>query len=160
MAPSGTDAARAETLMAFDFGHRRIGVAVGNRQFGTASALDTLISPPSGPDYAAIGALIREWQPTRLVVGQPLGLDGKANDMSRAADKFARKLAHEFNLPIERVDERHSSVEAEDMIRTARRAGRKRRARSTDVDKLAAQVILQSWLDRNGSQSSDHAPSD
>ncbi|MFK7887386.1 MAG: Holliday junction resolvase RuvX [Gammaproteobacteria bacterium] len=152
--------AHDETLLAFDFGRRRIGVAVGNRRFGTASALDTLICAPSGPDYAAIGALIKEWQAARLVVGAPLGLDGKANDMSRAADKFSRKLAHEFNLPIERIDERHTSVEAEDMIRSARRGGRKRRARSTDVDKLAAQVILQSWLDRNRTLPTDHAAPD
>ncbi|MFK8018040.1 MAG: Holliday junction resolvase RuvX [Gammaproteobacteria bacterium] len=137
-----------ETLMAFDFGLRRIGVAVGNRGLRTANAIDTLHSK-SGPDYAAIGKLIDEWQPARLIVGAPLGLDGKPNDMSRAADRFARKLAHEFNLPIERIDERHSSVEAEDMIRTARRAGRKRRSRSADVDKLAAQVILSSWLNRH-----------
>lgn len=145
-----------ETLLGFDFGLRRIGVAVGNRQFGTASALDTLICPPSGPDYNAIGALVREWRPARLIVGSPVSLDGKENDMTRAADKFARKLAHEFNLPIERVDERHTSVEAEDMIRRARQAGRKRRARATDVDKLAAQVILQSWLDRQPLSAREH----
>lgn len=147
-----------ETLLGFDFGLRRIGVAVATRRFGQASALDTLLCTPSGPDYAAIGALIREWRPARLVVGAPLSLDGSENDMSRAADKFARKLAHEFNLPIERIDERHSSVEAEDIIRRARRAGRKRRARSADVDKLAAQVILQSWLDQHPTRDSHAAP--
>ena len=147
-----------ETLLGFDFGLRRIGVAVATRQFGRASALDTLISASSGPDYTAIGALIREWRPSRLVVGAPLSLDGSENDMSRAADRFARKLAHEFNLPIERVDERHTSVEAEDMVRTARRAGRKRRARAADIDKLAAQVILQSWLDRHPDRDTHAAP--
>ncbi len=145
----GPATAANETLMAFDFGLRRIGIAVGNLMLGTASALDTLHNPDSGPDYVAIGRLIKEWQPGRLIVGAPLNLEGKENPMSRAADRFARKLAHEFNLPIERVDERHTSVEAEGMIRNARRAGRKRRAQSGDVDKLAAQVILASWLERN-----------
>ncbi|MEM6640240.1 MAG: Holliday junction resolvase RuvX [Pseudomonadota bacterium] len=147
-----------ETVLGFDFGLRRIGVAVATRQFGQASAVETLVCPPTGPDYEAIGRLIREWRPARLVVGSPLSLDGSENDMSRAADKFARKLAHEFNLPIERVDERHSSVEAEDMIRRARRSGRKRRARAADVDKLAAQVILQSWLNQHPPEHDYAAP--
>lgn len=138
-----------ETLMAFDFGLRRIGVAVGNRMLATANALDTLHSSAGGPDYRAIARLVDEWRPDRLIVGSPLGLDGKANPMTRAADRFAKELVTRFALPIERIDERHTSVEAADMIRTARRAGRRRRARAEDVDKLAAQVILRSWLDRN-----------
>lgn len=135
--------------MAFDFGLRRIGVAVGNRLLATANALSTLHSPADGPDYDAIGRLVDEWRPARLIVGAPLGLDGKATAMSRATDRFAKQLVARFALPVERIDERHTSVEAADMIRTARRAGRRRRARAEDVDKLAAQVILRSWLDRN-----------
>lgn len=138
-----------ETLMAFDFGLRRIGVAVGNRLLATANALETLHSRAGATDFDAIERLIDEWQPSRLIVGSPLGLDGEATAMSRAADRFARQLHGRFALPVERIDERHSSVEAADMIRTARRAGRRRRARAEDVDKLAAQVILRSWLDRN-----------
>lgn len=145
-APAGAD----ETLLAFDFGHRRIGVAVGSRRHATAGAVTTLLATGAGPDWRAIEALVDEWYPDRLIVGLPLNLDGTASDMTAAAKAFADELGTRTALPVELIDERHTSVEAQDMIRTARRGGRKRRARAADVDKLAAQVILRSWLDRHG----------
>jgi len=137
-----------DTLLAFDFGLRRTGVAVGNRRHGSASALTTLAGSGDGPEFDAIAGLLHEWRPCRLIVGRPTHMDGSENEMTRRAERFARRLAGRFGLPVDMVDERLTSVEAQDMIRSARRAGRKRRARAADVDKLSAQVILRSWLEQ------------
>ena len=137
----------ADTLLAFDYGLRRIGVAVGNRLLETATALETIAGSADGADFDAVQRLVDEWRPARLIVGRPTNMDGTPGTMTAKAERFARTLERRFALPVDLIDERLSSVEAQDMIRSARRAGRKRRARSGDVDKLAAQVILQSYLD-------------
>ncbi|MCW8919020.1 MAG: Holliday junction resolvase RuvX [Gammaproteobacteria bacterium] len=134
---------RPRTLLGFDFGTRRIGVAVGQELTRTATALVTLTSRDGGPDWAAIGRLIEEWQPAALVVGLPLNLDGSESESSRLARRFGNRLAGRYNLPVFTVDERLSSSEAEALL------AERGRFDKADIDKLAAQLILQGWLEAN-----------
>jgi putative Holliday junction resolvase len=131
------------TLLGFDFGTRRIGVAVGQELTRTATALVTLTSRDGGPDWAAISRLIEEWQPAALVVGLPLNLDGSESESSRLARRFGNRLAGRYNLPVFTADERLSSSEAEALLADQGRFDK------ADIDKLAAQLILQGWLEAN-----------
>ncbi len=128
-------------LLGFDFGTRRIGIAVGQELTRTASALITLNSPDGGPDWAGISKLIEEWQPDALVVGLPLNLDGSESETARLARSLGNRLAGRYNLPVFTVDERLSSSEAEAILAEQGRFDK------ADIDKLAAQLILQSWLE-------------
>lgn len=135
------------TLLGFDFGLKRIGIASGQRVTSSASTLITLESRNNKPDWEAIGSLIEEWRPAALIVGEPYHLNGEESEITLAARRFSRQLHGRFNLPVYMMDERLSSQEAERITREARRAGRKGRVNKGDIDKLAAQIILQSWLD-------------
>ncbi len=132
---------RPRTFLCFDFGTKRIGIAVGQELTRTATALVTLNSPDGGPDWTNISRLIEEWQPDALVVGLPLYLDGNESESSRLARRFGNRLAGRYNLPVFTADERLSSSEAEAIL-----AGQGRFDKA-DIDKLAAQLILQSWLE-------------
>lgn len=112
--------------------------------------LATLDSGPSGPDWDAIGALLQEWGPDRLVVGVPYNRDGSESELTREASRFARRVTGRFGIPADVQDERLTSAEAEGRLRQARSEGvRRRRVARGDVDRLAAAVILQGWLERN-----------
>ncbi len=134
------------TLLGFDFGQARIGVAVGQEFSGTASPLITLKNIDGGPDWAAITALIEEWQPDALVVGIPRHLDGTEHEMTQLARRFGNRLNGRYNLPVYHVDERLTSVEAE--RRLAEQGVKLKRENKGEVDRLAAQLILQTWLDK------------
>lgn len=145
-------AGAAGTLLAFDYGRRRIGVAVGNTLTGRARALETVAATDAGPDWARIGALLREWQPSRLVVGVPYNAEdpgAESDDIAAAAQRFARRLHGRFQLPVELVDERLSSAAAYAGLVAQRRAGQRGRIARQDIDSAAAAVILQDWLDKN-----------
>lgn len=140
------------TLLAFDYGRRRIGVAVGNTLSGRARALETLESGEQGPDWARIAALLEDWRPARLVVGVPYNdADAPAGETAARviaeAQRFARRLHGRYRLPVDTVDERLSSAEAYAGLRSERRAGRRGRIGRQDIDSAAAAVILQDWLD-------------
>ncbi len=138
-------------MLAFDYGRRRIGVAVANTLTRSAQPAATVGCGPGGPDWEAIGALMREWRPDRLVIGVPYNADGSETRLSREAARFARRLSGRFGLPFETVDERLSSAEAQGRLREARSTGaRRRRVDKQDVDRAAAAVILQSWLENHG----------
>lgn len=132
----------AQTLLGFDFGSRRIGVAVGQRVTGTASALTTLAARDGQPDWAQVAKLLDTWQPDALVVGLPLQLDGSRGDVTEAAERFARRLEGRYHLPVYLYDERLSSHAAEHW------SGE--HAKRDDLDAAAAQIILQDWLDNQG----------
>ncbi len=132
---------KPRTLLGFDFGTKRIGVAVGQELTRTATALETLNSPDGGPDWASISRLIKEWQPDALVVGLPLNLDGSESESSRLARRFGNRLAGRYNLPVFTADERLSSSEAEVIL------AEQGHFEKAEIDKLAAQLILQSWLE-------------
>ena len=133
------------SFMAFDFGLRRIGVATGQRITGTATPLTTVAARGGQPDWTAIEQLVRQWRPDALIVGVPYHMDGGENEMTAAARRFGRQLHGRFGLPVHEVDERLTSVAAEDHQRRQRQAGG-RRARSGENDRIAAAIILEDWL--------------
>jgi putative Holliday junction resolvase len=132
------------TVLAFDFGEQRVGAAVGDIGVGIAHPLVTIAAADKKSRYAAIAALIAEWRPALLVVGLPAHLDGTEHELSRLARKFARELAGRFALPVELVDERLTSAAAEASLAEAGVASRKRKP---VVDQVAAQHILQAYLE-------------
>jgi putative Holliday junction resolvase len=129
--------------MAFDFGLRQIGVAVGNAELTTTQPLSILRARDGVPDWSAVGRLIEEWQPDLLVVGDPLNMDGTASELGARAGKFARRLEGRFNLPVAMVDERLSSFEAK---QNSREQGHRGDYRKQPIDSLAAELILRTWL--------------
>lgn len=135
-----------QCYLAFDFGLRRIGTAIGQDLTGTAQALTTLDSVKQQPDWKAIEKLINTWKPNALIIGVPYHMDGKEQDMTHAAQKFGRQLHGRFNLPVHEMDERLSSHEAENEITAQRAAGHRKKQLKGDIDKMAAQIILQSWI--------------
>ena len=139
-------AGRREVLLAFDFGSRRIGVAVGQTTTGTASPAG-VVNVAQSPDWPAIERCVREWSPTRLLVGLPYNMDGTETVLTGACRAFASELARRFGLPVELVDERLTSAAAQSDLRDARRSGaRTRRVRPEDIDANAARLILETWL--------------
>ena len=136
---------RAATVLAFDFGLRRIGIAVGQTITGSASPLGTVANRESGIDRDAIAALIREWRPDVLVVGMPAHADGSASDMQKPVEAFIEEL-RTFGLPVETVDERYTSVEAERVLKAARAAGSRGRIGKEDIDSAAAVFIAERYL--------------
>ena len=138
-------------VLGFDYGTRRIGVAVGDTLTRTARPLTTLSGHGGNPDWKALQELLEEWRPHTLLVGLPLQMDGTPQPMTRAARRFANRLRERFGLPVEHVDERLSSREAEQILDETIGPGRYDKGA---IDQLAAQLILQSWLDGIHEQSS------
>lgn len=131
------------TLIGFDFGGRRIGVAVGETSTRIASPLGAIDSPANDTRFEAIGRIVDEWKPAGFVVGRPRHADGSPHEVARLAEKFARRLESRYGVPVAFVDETLSSAEAESNLRGTRtRPGKK-----ADVDAMAAAIILQSFLD-------------
>jgi putative Holliday junction resolvase len=124
----------ARTLLAFDFGLKRIGVAVGEPELRTAHPLSAVSR------FSQIESLVSEWKPAALVVGVPLSVSGEPHAMTRQARDFARRLERRFKLPVARVDERFSSKEAETRLRGTR-------AKKGEIDSVAAQLILEQYFD-------------
>ncbi|HEV7477575.1 MAG TPA: Holliday junction resolvase RuvX [Burkholderiales bacterium] len=129
-APAGKHPVR--TVLAFDFGLKRIGVAVGEPELRTAHPLSAVAH------FSQIEKLVEEWKPASLVVGLPTSVQGVAHAMTKQAEDFARRLEKRFKLPVARVDERYTSVEAESRLK-----GLKKKA----IDSVAAQLILEQYFD-------------
>ena len=130
---------QTETLLAFDYGEKHIGVAVGQTLTGTANPLETIRVTRTSPDWKAISRIVKTWQPNALVVGLPLNMDGSEQDVSRGARRFGDQLLGRFQLPVHLVDERLTTREARDRLAAEGRAG-------SDDHPVAAQIILESWL--------------
>lgn len=143
--PATPDAPRPETILAFDFGLRRIGIAVGQDITASASPLGIATNGDSGPDFATIADLIREWRPNRLIVGMPSHADGSPSTIHEQVLSFVEALGR-YQLPINCVDERHSSVEAEATLKHARAAGTRGRISKGMIDSAAAVVIAERFL--------------
>ena len=124
----------ARTVLAFDFGLKRIGVAVGEPELRTAHPLAAVAR------FSQIEKLVEEWKPSALVVGKPTSAQGEPHRMTRQAEDFARRLERLFKLPVARVDERFSSVEAESRLRGTR-------AKKSRIDSVAAQLLLEQYFD-------------
>jgi putative Holliday junction resolvase len=131
--------------LGFDFGLKRIGVAVGQTVTRSASPLGTAAVRGGEPDWGAIGRMVAEWRPAALVVGLPYNMDLSEQEMTGHARRFAEGLAARFPLPVHTVDERLSSKEAEAQLKERRQQGRRRISRE-DIDGAAACVILESWF--------------
>lgn len=133
--------AQPKVLLAFDFGMRRIGVAVGQSLTNSATPLATLPAKDGIPSWETIKNLIETWQADALIVGIPYNMDGSEQDITKAARKFLRRL-HRYHLPTYEVDERLTTVEARNQLY----AKNLRAADIKNVDSFAAKLILESWL--------------
>lgn len=126
------------TLICFDYGEKRIGVAVGQTVTATATPLETIAVKKGRPDWHRISLLIRQWQPQALNIGIPVDMDGSRQRVTLLAEKFARQLAGRYKLPVNHADERLSSFEARRRLQDIR-----------NLDPVAAQIILESWFAEN-----------
>lgn len=135
---------QAGAVLAFDYGKKRIGVAVGNTAVKAAHPLATVDSEVTERCFALIGQLIQTWQPVLLIVGLPLHSDGTAHELTQLSQRFARRLEGRFNIKVIMKDERYTSEIASATLREAGITGRKQKA---VLDQVAAQQILQSFFD-------------
>jgi putative Holliday junction resolvase len=133
------------TILAFDFGLRRIGVAIGQDITGSASPLGTVINRDKGVDHGAIASLIKEWRPTGIVVGMPSHADGTPSTMQEPIEAFIQDLQR-YGLVVDTVDERYTSIEAQQVLKKARAAGSRRRISKEMIDSAAAVFIAERYL--------------
>jgi putative Holliday junction resolvase len=135
------------TVLAFDFGEKFTGVAVGETSVGVAHPLGLIAAQGSAARMDEAAELVAEWKPRTLVVGLPLSLEGADHELTRRCRRFARQLEARFRLPVKLVDERLSSAAAEEALRALGKGGRKHKLHAHQV---AAQIILQSYFDDSG----------
>ncbi len=145
--PGTPDTTLPETIVAFDFGLRRIGVAVGQNVTASANPLAAVRNTDSGPDWQAISIVVNEWHPSRLIVGMPLHEDGSPSEMGVPIKAFIAELGR-FELPVEQVDERYSSIEANEVLKSERAMGLRGRINKEAIDSVAAALIAERWLKR------------
>jgi putative Holliday junction resolvase len=133
------------TILAFDFGLRRIGVAVGQDVTGSASPLGVVANRAAGPDHDAIAALIEEWQPTGIVVGMPSHVDGSQSELQEPVAAFIEELRR-YGLTVDTVDERYTSLDAAEALKGSRAAGTRGRISREMIDAAAAVFIAERYL--------------
>lgn len=150
MSGPGDAAPATHCVLGFDVGRRRIGVAVGNTISASARAVAVVDARDDGPDWTAVERLLRQWRPDRLLVGDPLTLEGEVQAITRHARAFASELGTRFALPVELVDERSSSREADRRFAERRRSGAARRKDAAALDAVAAEIIVERWLAEQG----------
>jgi len=143
--PVTPDLSQPRTILAFDFGLRRIGVAVGQDITGSASPLGVVANRENGVDHGAIAALIKEWCPTEIVVGMPSHADGSPSIVQESVEAFIEELQR-YGLSVETVDERYTSIEAEQALKEARVAGTRGRISREMIDAAAAVFIAERYL--------------
>ena len=134
-----------EIIIGFDFGERRIGIATGQTISRSANPLTTLKAIDNHPDWIGIEKLLAEWKPNALVVGMPAHLDGSASDMCKKIERFCRQLEGRYHLPVHRINESLTSFEAEQFLRGKNKSTQHSKQ---EIDRIAAAIILQSWLDQ------------
>jgi len=137
----------AQRLLAFDYGLRQIGVAVGNSILGTTQPLPVLHARDGQPQWDDIARLLDDWRPDRLIVGDPLNMDGSVSELALRARRFARRLEGRFHIAAILVDERLTSFVVK---QEQREAGHRGNYRERPVDSLAAEMILRDWLRAEG----------
>lgn len=151
MREGGSPPRTPQLVLAFDFGLRRIGVASGNTVSGTAAPLFTLQAQDGVPDWAQLLRVVKDQGASQLVVGRPYNTDGTESTLCAASDRFAAELTTRCRIPVARVDERYSSLEAGASLRALRQSGtRKRGVDRDDIDSFAAAAILARWLAGEG----------
>lgn len=132
------------TVLAFDFGEKRIGVAVGELESATAHPLAEIDTEANEVRFTRIAELCTEWQPALMVVGLPLHIDGTEHELTRLARRFARRLQGRFGIPVTLCDERYSSLDAEASLREISVSTRNKKGL---IDQVAALRILQTYLE-------------
>ncbi len=135
-----------KTLMGFDFGTKRIGFAMGQRITHSANGVGCFAAKDGRPNWDELDKLVAEWQPDGFVVGLPINMDGSTSQMSLRANKFSNRISARYGKASFTIDERLSTFAAK---QEARARGHKGHYKSDPVDALAAQIILQTWLDEN-----------
>jgi len=146
--PDTPDTNHPETIVAFDFGLRRIGIAVGQNITASANPISAISNSDTGPDWQAISAILSEWCPARLIVGMPLHKDGSPSEMVRHINQFIGELER-FSRPVETVDESYSSLEASELLKLERTLGLRGRINKEAIDSVAAMLIAERWLGRS-----------
>ena len=136
---------RITSVVGFDYGKKRIGIATGQTITGSATPCTTLNQVDGNPDWAAIEAEIRQWQPQALIVGMPYHTDGSENKMTTAARHFCYELKKRFNLPVIEVNEALSSEQAEEILKQEMKINKQNKH---EIDRIAAAIIVQRWLDQ------------
>lgn len=131
------------SCLAFDFGMKSIGVAIGQEVTGTASPLDALKAMDGIPNWDEVGRIIQEWQPHCLLVGLPLNMDGTEQPITANVKRFAGRLSHKFQLPVHQHDERLSTVDAKEKLFAL---GGYKKLTKGKVDSVSACLIYESWL--------------
>jgi putative holliday junction resolvase len=148
MPEGGPASLRPKIILSLDFGLKRIGVASGDTLTRTAHPRATLGNGPHGPDWPALERILADMRPARIAVGEPYNADGSESPLTGAARRFATELTRRSGLPVDLVDERWSSQDAEERLRTDRAAGlRGRRVTKEAIDAAAAAVILERWFE-------------
>ena len=148
--PEGGPANQPKIVVAFDFGLKRIGIASGDTLTRTAHPRTTITNGATGPEWPALEKLLSDSRPARLAVGEPYNADGSESPLTHAARRFAAELAQRTTLPVDLVDERWSSHDAEERLRGMRASGaRTHRVTREAVDAAAAAVILERWFERH-----------
>jgi putative Holliday junction resolvase len=137
----------AISVLGFDFGGKRIGVATGQTLTGTATPLTTLHQIQGNPDWVSIKKLIDEWQAQALIVGMPYHVDGSENPMTVRVKQFCYELEKRFKLPVHTIDESLSSKQAEEIVKENTKINQHNKH---EIDKMAAAIIVQRWLDQHG----------
>ena len=138
---------RPATVLGFDFGTKRIGIAVGQTLTASARPLATVRTHNDEPDWEAIGRLIQSWRPAQLIVGLPTQADGGEHPLAATVRRFADELQRRYALPVYLVDERLSShAAAQIAVAAGGRAAPRSQAAKETVDRIAAQLILETWF--------------
>jgi putative holliday junction resolvase len=130
-------------IIAFDYGLARIGVAVGQSITATASPLDTVKAKDGAPNWQIIEAILKQWQPGKVLVGEPFNMDGSDQEITKRARKFANQIHGRFGLQVELVDERLSSAAAREELFEF---GGYKKLKKSQLDSIAAVLILESWF--------------
>lgn len=132
-----------QSVLGFDFGTKKSGVATGQRITATAAPLAPLAMRDGIPDWLVIEQLIKEWRPQLLLVGLPLNMDDTESELSHLARKFGRRLHHRFNLPVLMVDERLTSRAAKELLKDI---SQRRKGKLPSLDSTAAVLMVEGWL--------------
>ena len=136
-------------ILSFDFGEKRIGVAIGNSITKSSHPLKTINTPKKTERYRLIELLLKTWEPFKLVIGYPLNDDGTLSEMSLLAKKFGMKLGNKYNIPIAMIDERFTTSEADLELKKFEKNFKKRKI---VVDQVAAMIILESFFQNNSNE--------
>jgi len=134
------------TLLAFDYGTKNIGIAVGQTITSSANSLAPLKAKDGVPNWENIEKIIQEWKPDLVLVGLPLNMDDTESELSARARKFANRIHGRFGVKVELVDERLTSFEAKGEVMSR---GGSRDYKNNPIDSIAARLILESWFERN-----------